>query len=96
LFCSYRALSRFEESNFEAAQDHLRLIPGNTLNAVADNVKKSTWSILPKETEMTFTPLWDLDKIHMAADLCLMQAGVLYAISGGSGSKNNIKDGKIM
>ena len=89
-------MSRFEESNFEASQEHLKLIPGNSLNALADNVKKSTWSILPKETEMTFTPLWDLDKIHMAAEICLVQAGVLYAISGGTSNKNNIKDGKIL
>lgn len=91
-----RALSRFEESNFEASQDHLRLIPGNSLNAMADSVRKSSWSIVPKETEVTFTPLWDLDKIYMAADLCLIQAGVLYALSGGTATKNNIKDGKVM
>ncbi|XP_048575812.1 serine/threonine-protein kinase SMG1 [Nematostella vectensis] len=90
-----RALSKFEDKDFPAVQNHLQLIPSTCLNSFTDSLKKSAWTLVPQETEMAFRPLWDMNKTVEAAELCLVQAGVMFSVATGK-DQDSFKDAKIL
>jgi len=95
----FRALSKFEESDFSSVRDHLRLIPGAALNSLTENLTKSAWSVKLNHPDTTFTPVWSPAKIEQTAELSLIQAQTLFFTSGHLKTKtkdNSTKDQKIM
>ena len=95
-FC--RALSKFEELDFPAVRDHLKLIPGVKLDPMPSTASKAAWPLnAPHAQPVELLPAWSLERSAQAAELSLVQAGSLYFLSANAKAKeNNHKDGKFM